>query len=261
MTTTHTPTFSNTLSYIGHDLLRLRRELTVLVFSVVLPIFFYLLFGAMDDYADEPVNGGNISALVMLGMAVYAGVTGAVGAAGSTITEAESGWSRQLALTPLRPWQLTLSNMCNVALRAILPIASVFIVGALTRAEMQPHLWLLAFITCVLVCIPFGFYGMACAMAVPGSNTVAIASTSIVLLSFAGNLFIPLKEPLLEIGRFTPMYGAASLARWPVSRGTQLLASGTTTDPMWWAWANIAVWTTVFVTAVLLLRRRDKNRK
>ena len=65
----------------------------------------------------------------MLGMAVYAGVTGAVGAAGSTITEAESGWSRQLALTPLRPWQLTLSNMCNVALRAILPIAAVFIVG------------------------------------------------------------------------------------------------------------------------------------
>ena len=94
MTTTHTPTFSNTLSYIGHDLLRLRRELTVLVFSVVLPIFFYLLFGAMDDYTDEPVDGGNISALVMLGMAVYAGVTGAVGAAGSTITEAERGSSR-----------------------------------------------------------------------------------------------------------------------------------------------------------------------
>lgn len=38
MTTTQTPTFSNTLSYIGHDLLRLRRELTVLVFLSLIHI-------------------------------------------------------------------------------------------------------------------------------------------------------------------------------------------------------------------------------
>ena len=82
---------STTLKLAGHELLRLRRDMTTLFFSVGLPIFFYLIFGAMQEYGDQEMNGGNVSAFVMLGMAFYAGVVGAVGAAGTSVTDNRSG--------------------------------------------------------------------------------------------------------------------------------------------------------------------------
>ncbi|MGV0329892.1 ABC transporter permease [Corynebacterium guaraldiae] len=256
------PTLRTTLNYAAHDLKRLRRDLPTLFFSVGLPIIFYILFGAMQEYGQVEFNGGNVAALVMIGMALYAGATGAVGAAGSMVAENRAGWGRQLALTPLRSSQLGISNFLNIAVRAILPIAAVFITGALTAASMQPTQWALAFLATVACAIPFGFYGMACAMLFPSENTVSITTSTIVILAFAGNVFMPLKESLLAVGRFTPMYGAQALSRGPLSEGAQMINSEQLfiEDPLWYAWVNIAVWTMVFVGLCLILHKRDKNR-
>lgn len=251
---------STTLKFAGHELLRLRRDMTTLFFSVGLPIFFYLIFGAMQEYGDQEMNGGNVSAFVMLGMAFYAGVVGAVGAAGTSVTDSRSGWGRQLALTPLRPWQLAFANGLSIAVRAVLPIVAVFIVGGLTRTHMQPDQWALSFVACVLCAIPFGFYGLAWTLVVPKENTVSIATASIVILAFAGNVFMPLSGSLLQVGRFTPMYGAMTLVRWPLAEGAQLLDHGFINDPMWYAWVSIAVWTAIFVGVCLLMGKRDKER-
>lgn len=257
-----TPTLGTTINYAAHDLKRLRRDLPTLFFSIGLPIIFYILFGAMQEYGDIEFNGGNVAALVMIGMALYAGATGAVGAAGSLVAENRAGWGRQLALTPLRSSQLAVANFLNIAVRAILPIAAVFMTGGLTKASMQPDQWTLAFLITVVCAIPFGFYGMACAMLIPSENTVSVATSTIVILAFAGNVFMPLKESLLEVGRFTPMYGAQALARWPLSEGSQMINGERLfiEDPLWYAYVNIAVWTMAFVGLCLLLHKRDKER-
>lgn len=251
---------STTLKFAAHELLRLRRDMTTLFFSIGLPIFFYLIFGALQDYGDQEMNGGNVSAFVMLGMAFYAGVVGAVGAAGSAVTDSRSGWGRQLALTPLRPWQLVFATTLSITVRAVLPIAAVFIVGGLTKSHMQVDQWILSFIACALCAIPFGFYGLAWTLLIPKENTVAIATASIVILAFAGNVFMPLSGTLLQVGRFTPMYGAVTLVRWPLAEGAQLLDQGLLFDPMWYAWVSIAVWTAIFVGFCLLMSKRDKGR-
>lgn len=260
--TSATPTLGTAFKYAAHDLKRLRRDLPTLFFSIGLPVIFYILFGAMQEYGEIEFNGSNVAALVMIGMALYAGATGAVGAAGSMVAENRAGWGRQLALTPLRASQLGLANVLNIAVRAILPIAAVFITGGLTKATMQPDQWALSFLITAACAIPFGVYGMACAMLIPSENTVSIATSTIVILAFAGNVFMPLKESLLEVGRFTPMYGAQALARWPLSEGAQMINDERLfiEDPLWYAWVNITVWTVVFVGICLLFHNRDKNR-
>ena len=145
-------------------------------------------------------------------------------------------------------------------MRAVLPIVAVFIVGGLTNAKMQPDQWALSFVACVLCAIPFGFYGLAWTLTIPKENTVAIATASIVILAFAGNIFMPLSGSLLQVGRFTPLYGATMLVRWPLAEGTQLLDHGFINDPMWYAWASIAVWTAIFVGFCLLMGKRDRER-
>ena len=161
---------------------------------------------------------------------------------------------------PLRPWQLAFATTLSITVRAVLPIAAVFIVGGLTKSHMQVDQWILSFIACALCAIPFGFYGLAWTLLIPKENTVAIATASIVILAFAGNVFMPLSGSLLQVGRFTPMYGAVTLVRWPLAEGAQLLDQGLLFDPMWYAWVSIAIWTAIFVGFCLLMSKRDKGR-
>ena len=93
MTTQAVTTSARTLRFATHNLLRLRRNLTPLFFSTILPVFFYLLFGTMMDFGDTSFKGGNFAALEMISMALYGGVAGSVSAAGSAVTLRRLGGS------------------------------------------------------------------------------------------------------------------------------------------------------------------------
>ena len=55
-------------------------------FGVALPIVFFLLFGAMQDYSSQQMGDGNVAAYVMIGMALYGAVQNTVAISGSTVT-------------------------------------------------------------------------------------------------------------------------------------------------------------------------------
>ena len=234
-----------------------------LVFSMFLPILLFLLFGALQDYGAVMLKNGNVTAYVMVGMAVYGGITAAVSTVGTTVVEQSTGWGRQLALTPLTGTQLLLSQCVVILFRAAFPVAAVFITGALTSAEMDARSWALTFVLSVLVTLPFGFYGMIFGQLFKSDSAVNISSSALVLLAFAGNAFMPLPEFLMPFARFTPMYGAVSLARHPLSDGVQAIseAPGFVEDPLWYAIANVVGWTVIFASICMMLNKRQKGRQ
>lgn len=252
-----------TLRFAVHDLRRLYRDTAMLFFSMGLPVMFYLIFGQAMGFGDEPVGRGNVSAYIMIGMALYAGVTGAVAAAGQIVVESTTGWGRQLALTPLTSGQLLASRLLGMVVRSVLPVAAVFVVGAVTSASMPATAWAASFALCVLVAIPFGFYGMIWSQLWPTENSVSIAGTSVVVLAFLGNLFMPLPEAMMNVGRFSPLYGAVSLARWPLTEGSQSVSYEPylVQDPLWWAVVNFLAWSALFIVIVLALHTREKGRR
>ncbi|WP_052844552.1 hypothetical protein [Corynebacterium mustelae] len=72
---------------------------------------------------------------------------------------------------------------------------------------------------------------------------------------------MPLSKTLLNWAVFTPMFGAAMLARYPVAENTHVLDSGFDESiPMWMAGVNLAVWSVIFVVVAVILSRRDRNR-
>lgn len=250
------------LAFAALNLRRIVKDWPNLVFSVLLPVVLYLIFGAAQDYGGQSFAGGNVTAFVMVGMALYAGITAAVSAASTAVVENHSGWGRQLALTPMRPAQIIAAQALVIVARAVLSIAAVYLAGALTGAEMPAQNWASTFALAVVACLPFGFYGLAWVLLVPNENTVAMASTSVVILAFAGNLFMPLPLDWLEGGRFTPVYGAGALARYPISEGFQVLRDDpyVIEDSLWYAVANCVAWACVFVGACAVLHRKDKRR-
>lgn len=249
--------------YTVIDLRRVLSDRAGLFFSIGLPVIFYLLFGAMQQYSDMPLNDGNVAGYVMIGMAVYGGIVAACNTVGNVVVEQTTGWGRQLALTPLSSATILGSKAIIILVRAALPVAAVNIAGLFTNADMPAGQWITAALLSVLVSLPFGFYGMLFGLIFRSDSAVSISSTGLVILAFIGNAFSPLPGFLMGLARFTPMYGPSALARYPLSEGIQSISdgSGTVTDPLWYAVVNIIAWTLVFAGLCALLGKRQKGRQ
>ncbi|MGO1810726.1 MAG: ABC transporter permease [Canibacter sp.] len=250
-------------TFTALNLKRLFLDWTNLFFSILLPILFFLLFGALQDYGDQQMAHGNASSYVMIGMAVYGGVIAACSTVGMTVIEQTTGWGRQIALTPITPTKLLWSQSFIILFRAVLPVAAVFITGLLTTSTMELGAWITSFLLSVLVALPFGLYGMIFGQLFKSDSAVGISSSALVIIAFAGNAFMPLPEALLGFARFTPMYGSVSLARYPVSDGYQVILSEPyfTQDPIWYAVVNVLAWTIIFGGICLILNKRQKGRQ
>lgn len=250
------------MRFLALSLRRAISDKAFLFFSIALPVFFYFIFGATQSYSDQQLFDGNVNAFIMIGMAWYAGAVGAVGSAGSTVVELSSGWNRQLGLTPVSQSKLALARILGLLVQAALPVLAVYIAGAIGGAHMTPGDWLVSGVLCVLLSVPFGVYGIGWAKLLGTPSAVSLAASSLVVLAFAGNVFSPLPESFLAFARYTPAYGPASLARYPLGEGMQPIASDpySVTDPLSYAVMNTLVWTLVFVLVVMLMNRRDKAR-
>ena len=110
----------------------------------------------------------------------------------------------------------------------------------------------------LLLSCMFGLFGLGVGLAFNPDSAAALASISITFFSFFGNLFMPLSGTMLDIAHFTPMYGFAALARWPITEGA-LVSGGS--DPLWAVLLNIVAWTAVFaiITRFGVLRSRQRR--
>lgn len=253
----------NLFRYTLIDLRRTFADWVGTAFNTVLPVLFFLLFGAMQSYASRPLNDGTVMGYVMIGMAVYGGVTAACSTVGQTVVERSSGWGRQLALTPLTPLEMLASKAVVVLARSMFPVIAVNLTGVLAGVEMPVGEWVGAAALSVLVALPFGFYGMIFGQLFRSESAVGAASAGLVVLAFLGNAFSPLPESLLQISRFTPFYGVQTVARYPLGEGSQLISEDPwlLNDPLSWAVINLVAWTLLFAGICALLARRRTGRE
>ncbi len=236
-------------------------------FVIVLPAAMYLMFGVGMNEGELPAGHGNISAYVMTSMAVYGAVIATTAMAGSAAVERSYGWGRQLSLTGLSDGGYFTGKMLASVAMAIVPIMTVFILGAATGAHFDGiWRWFAVAGLCLVVALPFGFYGLGAALIFRSETAVSAASGILVILSFFGNLFVPLSGAMLAIAKFTPLYGVATLARWPQMEGF-IIPMGEVGpgyvpefDSLAMVLTNITVWTAIFVGICVLASRRRTQR-
>ncbi|MGN0064918.1 MAG: ABC transporter permease [Nocardioides sp.] len=248
-------TTASTLTYAALDLRRQLRDKAGMFFIVVLPVFMYLVFGTGGS---ERVGSGNVAMYVTISMAAYGAVTATTTISGSAAAEQQLGWGRQIALTPLRPVRFVMVKAGVALTVAAVPIALIYLVGALTGARGSTSDWVVSAVLVWVGSTVFAIYGLAVSLLFPGPNSVSIASGAVVVLSFLGNVFIPLSGTVLDIARFTPMYGYAALARFPLTEG-HLVTGGQ--DPLWLPITSVIVWTGVFTALAVWGMRRSKERR
>jgi ABC-2 type transport system permease protein len=239
------------LTVLRIELARTLRNRRTIVFTLIFPAALFLAIGSSAGW-DESAGHGNVAAYIMVSMALYgAALTAAAGGA-MVATERALGWSRQLRLTPLNPAvYIAMKALIALVLGAV-AISVVNVVGVLQgRAAMPAHLWVECAVLTLACTMVFAALGVFVGYLVPGENAMQILGPGLALLSFLGNVFIPISEgsTLWHIAAFTPMFGVAEVSRAPL-----------TGDLPWYAVLNAVVWLVVFVAGAAWRMSKDTAR-
>ncbi|MBV7295555.1 ABC transporter permease [Corynebacterium sp. TAE3-ERU12] len=249
--------------YVAWELRRNLRMLDSMFFIVVLPIALYLMFGATSNLSEMSMGRGNPVAFVMINMAIYGAVTATTSTAGAAAVERSSGWGRQLNLTALSDTGYIVGKVITATVISLVPVIGVFAVGAVTGADIdQWWVWPATAVLVVLTAAPFALYGLAAALLLRSEAAVSGASGLLVVLAFFGNLFAPLDELMLTISKFTPLYGSATISRWPMTEGKIFSPSAQALQDteLWVGVVNLIVWTIIFAAVCLVASRRSTHR-
>lgn len=248
--------------YTGLELRRVTRDYVSMFFIAILPAFFYVIFGAVQQYSEQNAGNGNVALYIMISMAAYGAVTATAGVGGIAAVERAQGWGRQLGLTPLRDHAYVAMKAIVAVAVAAVPVALIYALGAFTSAEGTARAWLLSALLVLAGATVFALYGLVVGLAFRTEAAVGAASGALVIMGFLGNIFIPLSGTMLAIARFTPLYGYAALARYPVTGGTVPTTDGTLLqEPLWYAVVNVAAWLTIFALLATWLVRRGRDRQ
>lgn len=251
----------NIVTFLSLELRRALRNRFQILFAVLLPAFLYLTFGATQDYKDVGIHDGNVGASIMIGMALYGAIVASTAQAANAAVEFGHGWGRQLQLTAMRPLSYVLVKFLLCLLLAALPVTVVYVLGAFTGAQMPAGQWIATFLLAWMLSGVFALYGLAAGLLFNSQAAPGIASGTLVIWAFLGNLFAPLSGGMLVLGRFTPLYGINALARYPLTRGDVMDGSALTTDPLGLMILNAVAWLVVLAGLCALAFRMRAGRR
>jgi len=245
-------------TFAGLELRRVFRDYVSMFFIAVLPAFFYLIFGAAQEFSSERAGNGNVAMYIMISMAAYGAVTATTGIGGLAAVERMQGWGRQLGLTPLADSSYVAMKAGIALVIAMIPVTLIYLLGFFTSAEGTATAWAVSAVMVMFGAIVFAVYGLVVGLAFRSEAAVGAASGLLVIMGFLGNIFIPLSGTLLTIASFTPLYGFVALARYPLTEGYQIDGSH---EPLWIAVTNVTAWAAIFGLMAIALVRRGRERQ
>ncbi|GAB2475549.1 ABC transporter permease [Xylanimonas ulmi] len=238
--------------YLRVELRRLVRNRRTMVFSLVMPPVFFLIFGTNADYRAQMVGPhANVTAYVAVSMALYGAMLAAVSGGASVSVERAQGWTRQLRVTPLRPAAYLVTKVGSAMALGAVSVAVTLAVAAFAHAQMSAGAWA----GCALLAwggsVVFAAFGLFMGYLLPTENVMQVLGPITALLAFAGGLFVPIDDGSVfhAIAQLTPTYGMAELVRWPLGG-----------DFSWVAVVNVVGWAAVFGAGAAWRFRRDTAR-
>ena len=117
---------------------------------------------------------------------------------------------------------------------------------------MPVGIWVACAVLAILCTLVFAALGVFVGYLVPGENAMQILGPGLALMSFLGNVFIPIDDHtslIWHIAQWTPMFGVAEITRAPL-----------TGELPWYAVVNALGWLAVFVLGAAWRMSKDTAR-
>lgn len=244
------------LTLLRLEIRRLLRNRRTMIFTIVMPIFFYLVFGMTIPSDQQKLSAGahgNVSGFILISMALYGAVLATTSGGSMVSIERSEGWSRQLRLTPLSSVAYILVKAVSAMILGLASMIGVYVVGALTgKADMPLWVWI-STAACVWIgSLMYAAYGLFMGYLLPTENVMQIIAFSVVLFAFAGGLFMDLTTMptwYQTFAQFTPLWGLNEIVHGPLAGEFHIT----------WV-VNALAWLAIFVGGAAWRFRADTQR-
>ncbi|MFF0311633.1 ABC transporter permease [Streptosporangium sp. NPDC004379] len=194
--------------YVRLEALRMLRNKRYVIFVVVFPVVFYLIFSSV--YGDQADAGGlSGRAYFLVSMSAYGGLAASLmSTAVPWAQERGSGWLRQLQITPLAGWKIITTKLIASMLLVLPAILLVSAAAMLFQGvSMPPGRWLGLLAAMWLGVAPFTALGLAVGSLLPPDTAQPVSMMGMFALALFGGLWIPLEvmpEGMRGVARLLP---------------------------------------------------------
>ncbi|HYW27894.1 MAG TPA: ABC transporter permease [Terriglobales bacterium] len=250
------PAWRIVLAQIKATLIGYWRLPTFVIFSMALPVMFFLFFGL--PYAhDKLPDGSSVGVLVMANLAAY-GVSSIlvfnVGI-GRAQSRAQKIDLLQRA-TPLPGWAVIAADTAGALVLAVISVVVLSVFAVLAGGiSLGFGDWVLLVVRLILGALPLLGLGLAIGYGTGVNAAPAVANLIYLPLSFASGLFIPLQQLpkfIQQIAPYLPTYHYGQLVRHGLTPTDESLG----TAVLW-----LIVWGVILFGIAIRAYRSDVARK
>lgn len=199
------------------------RNRTGLIFSLIFPLFFVYVFGAIfkNDYIENPI------AYMLSGVIITTVFENSLNLASSTVDDMVSGFMKEVLVSPARRIEVAIGQLLSAAtvstVQGLLVLAIGLTIGIRFTSWITPF-----YILASMICIGMVFSGVGLFMAtkVRSGQTFQIIKTAVTMpLTFISGAYIPLSllpDMLKYVAYINPMTYATAFFRMIVLEKTNL---------------------------------------
>jgi ABC-2 type transport system permease protein len=243
----------NALAYTRFELLRTFRNKRFLLFSLGFPLALYLVI-ALPGRSQHDFGGTGIDLPLyyMVGLASFGTMMAMVSSGARIAGERQTGWSRQLRITPLSTRAYFRAKVVTAYAMAGTTIVVLYVAGIAIGVRMPAGEWLQMTALLLVGLLPFAALGVLLGHLMTVDSMGPATGGIISLLAIVSGTWFPVPDHgvLHDIAQALPSYWLTQASH--VSLGGDGWSST--------GWLVVAGWTVVLVRLAGYAYRRDTKR-
>lgn len=204
--------------YLALEIRRTVRDRRFVIFTIVVPVAFYLLWTAVYGKGSGTLDGLSVKVYLMVSMGCFGAVGASLSSTGARLAaERQGGWLRRLRATPLRPWTVILVKTVAAMTLALPSVVCVGLVAALAEGVRLPAAYWVALAALTWIgALPFAALGVLIGSLMGPDAAQPLTIGVYMLMSALGGLWWPvsiLPKGLRTVAHVLPSDHYAGLAR------------------------------------------------
>ncbi len=238
--------------YLHCELLRAFRNRRFFFFSLGFPLILFYVIAAPNKNVHNFGGSGLAAPLYyMVGLATFGTMMATLSTGGRIAGERQAGWTRQLRISPLSPYQYFRAKVLVAYAMAFVTMVVLFVAGTslgvrISGAKLAEMVGLM-----IVGLAPFAAIGIFIGHLTNTDSVGPVIGGAVSLLALVGGTWFPIQHGFLhDLGQFLPSY-------WLV-RASHVVEHGQAWSGL--GWAVVLGWFAVFTVGARWAYRRDTGR-